>query len=1545
MTFADFITATFAEPRNDSPEPRHRFKDPQALHACITRLLPLCSKYEKCAGLADNLNNAAKPLHALWYAAGSPEAAQAADKVTRVAIDFENFLQLIASVRYAVPAFNDLLHGNDQHFGVFGSSLGQLLRGSLSPRRGGGPNPGKPIVTWDHRGRSPRDRCYALALDHRNAVHDAKALTTRDLMDHVQQVCMAFLFATEENLAVLQEGLFEFREAMNTLIARCSDETKRPAFYLPLTFAPMKKDSKGKYVLDRSAADRVERLETLQRKGHAASGELAVALLGEPGAGKSTVVHKLALQQATAVLKAPFSQVRVPVLLEAKDVTEHRSLLQLVSSQLGCASAEASALAQQGRLLIVLDGLNELPSRLITTAKNELKTLAQEFPTSGFVVTSRGYVSTADLPFWHLRVRDLALSDIRAYVKQVVGDDKEAAQFIADIESVPRLLKMCHTPLLLWMLTEISRETEPGTTNTHHVLRIPENTGRLLREFLSRFLSREQEQGNLCTGDGVSPIDPATVHDVLGYLALKLRERNEVATTQEHCRAFISEQLPSLQSNIGAVDVLNVACHAGILDVSGDDSVRFFHELVQEYFAASESVRRWREGDASLRVLGDAAEWTETKKLFFGLLDPHEQSQLLPRLAETDVAGSAICVMDATQPVARYQEQVVRQATGVLKHKAAGNAIDAYFALSQVWSESARLAVLHAMSGAGGMREFLLQYCDAPLDAAIELVHTSIASHNKAASVASHNKSASVASHNQSASALAALVAIVRQADFTLVQGGPEKVGALLLWAIDTHPEFMGPADIGDHVSVLCSKSAMPTEGVGPSVVCEVISRAFLRGYESLACMLAVSVKAIGLNPSLDAQLCSWCAGAEDGRRVVLPSLLGYLGERSEPNQDLLHLVATRLLVEQQWHSLATALTLLYDRTWLQPLMPSIVDKMLRDGQSMAAVKEVLVAACSPEEMKATMRAALNALAVDRKSLLDAMALVGDDAFTRDRLVAYFSHYVFKSRYNDARITLAMIDGLGLDHEWSNKMVEHLITVDNVWLATDLAVKAPGASRRDELLHRACGDVEAWLRGASDASVLRHACRPWWHYLQPDVRFRILDKVLAGQHDERIVDGWCPDAVSALADRLKVAQMQGHSLAINESLFLKLKAMQRGEAAPQMQGTDAGDSAPLSRRALRRQSLQHNSDPEGLASTQHILEFDHNMRHGNLDAAIKMIATCNKMVLAPKAADWISILLNPPNPSTSDAVAAGRLLVAFDLTSDFLPECEKLMPVLLADDRPGIAGALAEAVGAECKRNFTALLLESFEEALFNGTLDRAESLATQSRTRLLDDEFAARIRTRLRRAIERRDGTLLQDFMRCPRLMSLLDWKSIRSAMIDLRVPVDGKVTRTGAGFVMVDLLFVGGWAGRGYLSSSHLQPAIAALRVGDKCVVTLSPSTKHPDRPNYFNAILAGGDSRANSTARHDHATALAVATSTSNATHAQKGQTRYGTLCVHDGRISALFDGDDRDVVIVNEGKVPSGAAAAGRRACFYILSANKRSGVEVRFEKLCELGRER
>lgn len=65
--------------------------------------------------------------------------------------------------------------------------------------------------------------------------------------------------------------------------------------------------------------------------------------------------------------------------------------------------------------------------------------------------------------------------------------------------------------------------------------------------------------------------------------------------------------------------------------------------------------------------------------------------------------------------------------------------------------------------------------------------------------------------------------------------------------------------------------------------------------------------------------------------------------------------------------------------------------------------------------------------------------------------------------------------------------------------------------------------------------------------------------------------------------------------------------------------------------------------------------------------------------------------------------------------------------------------------------------------------------------------------------------------------------------------------------------------------------------------------------------------------------------------------QGQTRQGQLQRKGDRWIARFDGDNREAVIVNSTQLP-GDIREGAVAEFYIMLANKREGIRVRFEKL-------
>ncbi len=66
-------------------------------------------------------------------------------------------------------------------------------------------------------------------------------------------------------------------------------------------------------------------------------------------------------------------------------------------------------------------------------------------------------------------------------------------------------------------------------------------------------------------------------------------------------------------------------------------------------------------------------------------------------------------------------------------------------------------------------------------------------------------------------------------------------------------------------------------------------------------------------------------------------------------------------------------------------------------------------------------------------------------------------------------------------------------------------------------------------------------------------------------------------------------------------------------------------------------------------------------------------------------------------------------------------------------------------------------------------------------------------------------------------------------------------------------------------------------------------------------------------------------------------EKGQTRNGTLIRSGERWMALFEGDVREAVIINAGKIP-GNVVEQSKAEFFITQQNKKDGIKSRFEKL-------
>jgi formylglycine-generating enzyme required for sulfatase activity len=343
-------------------------------------------------------------------------------------------------------------------------------------------------------------------------------------------------------------------------------------------------------------------------------------LLGEPGAGKSTSLHKLAGLCLSKALADPVEP--IPLFIPLGDWREpQQHFASFLAQKVGGLAPHLPELLQSRRCVLLLDGLNEPPSAERAQKAGQLKHWLTQTPQNkvSCYVSCRDLDYTLDLQLGldSIRIRPLEPLSIRDFIRDywplLTGNPDQAAadqlfwelgggeelrqtwlawqradanehQFWSS-EDIPRenpnvyskttakqdniwkqavhsqhsLMKLAANPFMLSMLIVVYISCEE----------LPKNRAALFALFVDRLLAREDlsaRQAELQAG-------LKRLAWAMQQLAASSERTVQTTLARQQALAYADEPL------------LQQAARANLLD-AGDD-VRFSHQLLQEYFTAS----------------------------------------------------------------------------------------------------------------------------------------------------------------------------------------------------------------------------------------------------------------------------------------------------------------------------------------------------------------------------------------------------------------------------------------------------------------------------------------------------------------------------------------------------------------------------------------------------------------------------------------------------------------------------------------------------------------------------------------------------------------------------------------------------------------------------------------------------------------------------------------------------------------------------------------------------------------------------------------------
>lgn len=387
---------------------------------------------------------------------------------------------------------------------------------------------------------------------------------------------------------------------------------------------------------DRQRNRRANSQEPSQQSGiEIASEQQYLIVQGCPGIGKSTFLRRVALEALSGRTEV-FQHSLIPVFIELKRfISNDIDVEQCIVEEFGnCGFPTPDRftleLLRQGKLLILLDGLDEVPYSTLNRVTNKLQKFVEQYDLNHFIISCRNPICLNGFNrFSNAAITKLDDKQIKKFIanwfrnseKKQAGTAEKCWKLLQESENVA-LKNLAHTPLLLNFLCLVYEYSQS----------FPENRSKLYSQALLISLERWTKKKAITKDKDYQGLHKELEEILLSEIAYASFATESLLFSGQQIIGLIDDFLTNYfnqPQNLDAKGVLNtIFVKNDILEQKFKGVFGFTHLTLQEYLAAYCVHKNSQYKSLVVEHLPDE-RWREVFLLLAGIMSPQVDELLL----------------------------------------------------------------------------------------------------------------------------------------------------------------------------------------------------------------------------------------------------------------------------------------------------------------------------------------------------------------------------------------------------------------------------------------------------------------------------------------------------------------------------------------------------------------------------------------------------------------------------------------------------------------------------------------------------------------------------------------------------------------------------------------------------------------------------------------------------------------------------------------------------------------------------------------------------